>query len=157
MGQYHYVVNIDKKQYLHPHKFFDGLKLMEFGSSGSGTMLGLAILLAMDNGRGGGDLHSDSPIVGSWAGDRIVIAGDYGDAWSDPQDLMAVVKKDGPNLYQEAVDGYEDISEQVLAALLDDQWIAVELRGTEANSPLSYRLPLPYQEQQAAKKNFVQS
>lgn len=40
MGQYHYVVNLDKKQYLRPHRFGDGLKLLEFGSSGQGTMLG---------------------------------------------------------------------------------------------------------------------
>ena len=79
MGQYYYIVNCDKKQYLHPHKFGDGLKLLEFGCSSDGTMTGLAVLLADGNGRGGGDLHSKNPIIGSWAGDRIVIAGDYAD------------------------------------------------------------------------------
>jgi len=79
MGQYYYVVNLDKREYLHPHRMGDGLKLLEFGSSGRGTMLGLAVLLADGNGRGGGDLRSNRPIVGSWAGDRIVIAGDYAD------------------------------------------------------------------------------
>jgi len=39
-------------------------------------MTGLAILLA---DRGSVDLHSDSPIIGSWAGDRVVIAGTYAD------------------------------------------------------------------------------
>lgn len=43
MGQYYYVINVTKKEYLHPHKFFDGLKLLEFGCS--------------SNGRGGGDLN----------------------------------------------------------------------------------------------------
>src|ERR1700687_4252781 len=80
MGQYYCVVNLNKRQYLNPHKFGDGMKLLEFGSSGEGTMCGLAILLASGNNRGGGDLHSDHPIIGSWAGDRIVIAGDYGGA-----------------------------------------------------------------------------
>ncbi len=31
MGQYYYIVNIDKHEYLHPHKFNDGLKLLEAG------------------------------------------------------------------------------------------------------------------------------
>ena len=29
MGQYHYTVNLDKKEYLVPHKLGDGLKLLE--------------------------------------------------------------------------------------------------------------------------------
>lgn len=68
MGQYHYVANLDKREFLHPHKMGDGLKLLEFGASGSGTMLGLALLLAVSNKddstsgpfqgqRGGGDFH----------------------------------------------------------------------------------------------------
>jgi hypothetical protein len=57
VGQYHYVVNLDKREFLHPHRFGDGLKLMEFGCSTEGTLTGLAILLACSNGRGGGDLY----------------------------------------------------------------------------------------------------
>lgn len=116
MGQYFKIVNLDKKQFLHPHKFDDGLKLMEFGRSSDGTMAGLAILLADSNGRGGGDCRSESPWVGTWAGDRIVITGDYADEgkWGDGL------------LYDKTVDDedgtaeYEDISEQVLRALVDD-------------------------------------
>ena len=72
-------MNLDKKEYIHPHRFGDGLKLTEFGPSGDGTMFALAVLLADGNGRGSGDVHSDDPIIGSWAGDRIVVAGDYAD------------------------------------------------------------------------------
>jgi hypothetical protein len=79
MGQYYAVVNLDKKEYIFPHRFCDGLKLLEFGCSASGTMTGLALLLADGNGRGGGDIRSDSTLIGSWAGDRIVITGDYAD------------------------------------------------------------------------------
>ena len=79
MGQYYLIVNIDKRQYLNPHKCGDGLKLLEFASGSCGTLAALAILLADGNGRGGGDLHSDNPVIGSWAGDRIAIAGDYAD------------------------------------------------------------------------------
>lgn len=104
MGQYHYTVNWDRREYLDPHRFGDGLKLMEFGNSSGGTMLGLAVLLASSNqggARGGGDLHPwhGGPgyegrensfivseayeerlmkhVVGRWAGDRISVLGDY--------------------------------------------------------------------------------
>ena len=80
MGQYFLTVNLDKREFLHPHKFGDGLKLLEFGLSGMGTLAGLAILLAAGNNRGGGDLRSAHPLIGSWAGDRIVVTGDYADA-----------------------------------------------------------------------------
>lgn len=115
MGQYYYIVNLDAKQYLRPHAFNDGAKLMEFGQSGKGTMGGLAILLANSNGRGGGDLRSENPIVGSWAGNRIVIAGDYAEL-GDP----AETEKE--NLYHQCSSGkFEDISLKVLEALADDK------------------------------------
>lgn len=105
MGQYHHVVNLDKRQYLHPHKLGDGLKLMEFGASGGGTMMCLAILLADANGRGGGDFHGEDALVGSWAGDRIVIVGDYGDEG---------------NFYGSAAEGTS--SDETLMSILDDQF-----------------------------------
>lgn len=85
MGQYYVVVNLDKRQFLHPHTFDNGLKLMEFGNSAQSTLLGLTVLLASGNGRGGGDFCTDgvppglAELVGSWAGDRIAIVGDYDD------------------------------------------------------------------------------
>jgi len=59
MGQYYYVINPQKKEYLHPHVFGNGLKLMEFGCSSCSTLTGLALLLAdkNTNGRGGGDFY----------------------------------------------------------------------------------------------------
>jgi len=79
MGQYHYVINRTKKQFLHPHRLGDGLKLMEFVGSRDGTISALALLLACSNGRGGGDFRGEDPdgLVGSWAGDSIAIVGDY--------------------------------------------------------------------------------
>lgn len=79
MGQYYHIVNVDKKEYLYSHDLNDGLKLLEFGCSANGIMTALAILLADGNNRGGGDLHVEHPLIGSWAGDRIVVAGDYAD------------------------------------------------------------------------------
>lgn len=87
MGQYYKIVNPAKRQYLNPHKFGCGLKLMEFSNSNHGPQSALMILLAHANGRGGGDLNTDNltddekALIGSWAGDPVIVAGDYDDAW----------------------------------------------------------------------------
>ena len=125
MGQYYKIVNIKKKQYITPHTFGDGAKLMEFSMSASGVLAGLAILLADGNGRGGGDLNSDKPIVGSWAGDNIVITGDYADDGK-------FVKEADRNLYNVAAAEGEDISLKVLEALFDDQYFFSEFRKNRA-------------------------
>ena len=80
MGQYYRVMNVTKKQYMKPHDFGEGAKLMEFSMSNGGIMTALAVLLANSNGRGGGDIRSDDPLIGSWAGDRIVVCGDYAES-----------------------------------------------------------------------------
>ena len=125
MGQYYKIVNIKKKQYISPHTFGDGSKLMEFSMSANGVLAGLAILLADGNGRGGGDLHSENDIVGSWAGDNIVVAGDYADAGK-------FVKEPEQNLYEVASSEGEDISIKVLDALFDDQYFFSEFRKNRA-------------------------
>lgn len=120
MGQYHYVFNLDKKEYLHPHKFGNGLKLMEFACA-AGTMTGLAVLLATSNGRGGGDLRtSNTEIPGRWAGDRIAIVGDY--AEGDDEHAYALARS------QERGGEWVDISYDVRACISDDEFINDTLR-----------------------------
>ena len=134
MGQYYKIVNIKKKQYITPHTFGDGSKLMEFSMSANGVLAGLAILLADGNGRGGGDLHSENDIVGSWAGDNIVVAGDYADAGK-------FVKEPDQTLYELAGSEGEDISIKVLDALCDDRYFFEEFRkggaGWTSNSEVA--------------------
>lgn len=79
MGQYYRIVNPAKRQYLKPSTFGDSLKLQAFGNASYGTMYALALLLASGNGQGGGDLHSNNALIGSWAGDPIYVLGDYSD------------------------------------------------------------------------------
>ncbi len=57
MGQYYGIYNLNKKEYMNPHKFDDGAKLLEFACSQDGILTPLTILLAHGNGRGGGDLN----------------------------------------------------------------------------------------------------
>jgi len=120
MGQYYYITNLDKQEYLHPHKFDDGLKLRELSTSSCGTMTGLAILLAVGNGRGGGDIRSKHPMIGSWAGNRIAIVGDYVEAEEFP-------------VTHEDFDDWKDISEKVLEAMREDEDLAQELGGFKKN------------------------
>lgn len=111
MGQYYLIVNVTKKQIIRPNKFGDGLKLMEFGISGFGAMYALAALLASGNNRGGGDIPSDHPIIGSWAGDSIVITGDYGD-----NGLFGA--SPDQNLYSFASSTFKDISQELREVLI---------------------------------------
>jgi len=76
MGQYHKVYNLDKREYLHAHRLDNGLKLMEQVGHQKSTSTALFLLLANSNGRGGGDAKKN-PLIGRWAGDRILIQGDY--------------------------------------------------------------------------------
>src|SRR5262245_16704085 len=101
MGQHYLIVNLDKKQFLDSHNCGDGLKLLEFACSAGGTLAALAVLLADGNDRGG-DFRGGHPVVGSWAGDRIVVAGDYADEGLFTGD---------PNrsLHRVARDEYEDV------------------------------------------------
>jgi hypothetical protein len=94
---------------------------MEFACSANGTLTALAVLLADGNNRGGGDLRSDHPVVGSWAGDRIVVAGDYADEGKFTGDP-------GRSLYRVAHDEYADISRQALRAMADDPHLAEEMK-----------------------------
>ncbi len=158
MGQYYKAVNLDKKEFMHPHACGDGAKLMEFALSSMSMMSCLAILLADGNGRGGGDLfgvpckacggsslaneckscngdrYEPLPkIVGSWAGDRIVIAGDYADSgkfippeyvpreWDADKDGRITVY----NLAHED-NGWKDVSLEAMTALAMDKFVRKE-------------------------------
>jgi hypothetical protein len=93
MGQYHVVVNLSKKEYLYPRKFNDGVKLMEFGASGCGTMMALGWLLGND-----------------WNGDHVTIVGDYGDQEDHNLDFLASlrIKLGESDLYDVVTASYGD-------------------------------------------------
>lgn len=112
MGQYYVVANPDKREFLHPHRFGSGLKLMEFSGDAQSVMQAVAVLLADGNNRGGGDLRSNDPIIGSWAGDRVVVAGDYAD------DGRFLDEGEEGNLFSFAMAEFEDISDKVIQAIV---------------------------------------
>lgn len=100
MGQYWIPVNLDKKEYLDPHKLGTGLKLWEQVANHPGTGTALLILCAAQPVmRGGGDLSLDTgrekydelaaSIIGRWAGDRIALVGDYAEQSDLPPEYDA--------------------------------------------------------------------
>lgn len=79
MGQYWIPINLDKKEFVDPHKLGCGLKLWEQLANHPGTGAALVLLCAAQREpRGGGDLANDTQnVIGRWAGDRIALVGDY--------------------------------------------------------------------------------
>lgn len=64
MGEYFYQVNLDKGQFIHAHRFGDGLKLGEANN----VLTGLQFLLCTIR---------EGEYIGSWCSDRIAVVGDY--------------------------------------------------------------------------------
>jgi uncharacterized protein (DUF2249 family) len=93
MGQYFYIINLDKKEYLHPHKLGSGLKFYEIISTHVPQTLVYLLRQSTDPGSAG----PIGPNAGRWAGDRITVVGDY----------------DESELFQKASDSYKDISLEI--------------------------------------------
>jgi hypothetical protein len=102
MGQYHKVYNVDKEEMINAHGINNGLKLVEQVGHDLSTSTALFLLLANSNGRGGGDVR-EHELVGSWAGDRVVVQGDY----AEPNDKGFISN----------TDRYRDISNDVFNML----------------------------------------
>jgi hypothetical protein len=79
MGQYHRAACLDTREFIDCHQLGDGLKLAEQIGGVGGVASALVALLAVSNGRGGGDLPDESAekVAGRWGGKRVVIIGDY--------------------------------------------------------------------------------
>lgn len=113
MGQYFIIVNLTKGEYVQSR---GAMKLREIAMDPFMAHV-LFGLLAHGNGRGGGDFvdHED---VGRWEGDRIVIAGDYGDDELYIRDAaealgLEVTEDDlNMNLYNYMVEHGVDVSQQ---------------------------------------------
>ena len=117
MGQYHSIYNRTKKEYIR----IGGAKLWE--QAHSATAAALLLLLSNSNGRGGGDFNlypkdydkltaqekRDKAIIeavsGRWAGDSIVVQGDY----AEETDPGYISKED---------DNYKNVTREVCDALL---------------------------------------
>ena len=100
-AQYWIAVNKTKREWIHPHRFGDGLKFDDFKHTSGGFLTALAYLLAEGKG-----------CKGRWAGDEVAIAGD-----DDPS-----------MLYDEAMDSWKDVSFEVIRLMSDDPTLKAKLK-----------------------------
>lgn len=95
MGQYYLAVNLDKKEFLSPHKYDSGAKLMEHSWFENKLVRTIENLLSLD---------------GKWKGDRIVWAGDYMDEKIFLEGFLSVIGD--RNLYMHAHENFKEIHNQ---------------------------------------------
>ena len=114
MGQYHLLVNVDKREYLDPRSISLGAKQWEHSTHPQFPMVGsiadaMYLLTMTAPARGGGDMPA-TEASGRWAGDRVMVVGDY----TDDSDLPAHYM--GSELYNHARSGYTEIGDEVREA-----------------------------------------
>ena len=108
MGQYHVLVNYDKKEIVEPYGLGLGAKQREQVGAFNGTIADAMYLLVMTSpSAGGGDLPLTG-VSGRWAGDRVMVVGDY------TQDINVPSIPNASQLYGGK---YEDITPMVAIAL----------------------------------------
>ena len=141
MGQYWKAVNLDKREYLDPHKMDSGAKLWEQLAAPSVGQALVILCAAQREARGAGDLDmdinwhgperefpqhdacggpmpSDYPAIamrtiGRWAGNRVAFVGDYAQDSDLPGSPYATSK-----IYECTDNGdWTDVSDDVLAVI----------------------------------------
>ncbi len=81
MGQYFKAVNVSKQEVVCPWCLSGGAKLWEWSANTQGAIF--TLLLRKSDDRGGGDFREATfetdpkALVGRWAGDHVVLVGDY--------------------------------------------------------------------------------
>jgi hypothetical protein len=110
MGQYHKLVNIDKREQVSPYAL--GLGAKQYEQTGcEGSLADAIYLLVMSSpAAGGGDWEHFPSLSGRWVGDRVIILGDY----TRNEDLPSY--PNAGELYYQS-ESWNDISDEVAEAL----------------------------------------
>jgi hypothetical protein len=79
MGQYHLLVNSERKEFVNPRMLDMGMKQMEHCGFLGDLPFIQYLLTTASPGRGFGDfsLNDDREFIGRWCGERVFILGDY--------------------------------------------------------------------------------
>lgn len=148
MGQYHVLVNLSKREFVHPYSLGDLFKLREMANTPAGMGVAMMILLTCSSGRGGGDFPGDS-VVGRWAGDRVALVGDYAEDDDLPAEFEASVifglcrregEEDDDEIILAPASSYADISDlvkPVIEAVCDMKFEPGKTPGVVAKRDLS--------------------
>ena len=88
MGQYHHPVCIEAEEGLNPHGMDSGLKEGEQGFNRPSTPAAIVALVCARGGNMPADC-AQSPLIGRWAGKRVLVQGDYAEdddiqGWKGP-------------------------------------------------------------------------
>ena len=132
MGQYFIIVNVSKKQFIDVGRLGENYKFSGVGRGLHGIVLGRLLTSGGDWTKGFyrryGNPNKDEFYLGVWAGDRIVIAGDYDKPNTNG---IQTSTSDDPtlNLYNKAdLDpSYEDVTKKVIKWLANDEEMAKKL------------------------------
>jgi len=104
VGQYFRLVNLDKKEYVDPWAIGGLGKLWEWCANNQCRVI--PFLLRKSSQGGGGDIHKDYKYAGRWAGDRIVLVGDY-----DESGLFDKVEEEFREISEELAKEFNDFIE----------------------------------------------
>lgn len=101
MGQYFRLLNLDKREYVDPWDVGGVAKLWEWCANNQCRVI--PFLLRQSSEGGGGDIQEDYSLAGHWAGDRVVLVGDY-----DDSKLFDIAEKEFMNISKQLVKEFND-------------------------------------------------
>lgn len=107
MGQYHILVNLDKKEIVSPNGLGLGLKQYEHTACEGSLSDAMYLLVMSSPAQGNGDFPLVEGLSGRWCGDRVVIIGDYTTQDSAPEIPYA------ETIYQIANETYKNITPDI--------------------------------------------
>ena len=83
-NKYRFVLNTDTKQYVDKTKIpVSDVYTDDDGKDWPYTIHPLPVLTCEGNGRGGGDLHKESDLVGAWARNRVTVANEIPEGYTE--------------------------------------------------------------------------
>ncbi len=145
MGQYFKIVNASKEQFVDINELGENNKLGFIGQGLNGIVLGRLLTSSgadWDNDFYDvfGNPNSDKIFMGVWAGDIIIIAGDYDEA--DTNGIKTSdINDSNRNLYDMVESEYENITNEVIKWLANDEQTAEMLaKRAEKDSELLHKL-----------------
>lgn len=108
MGQYHIIANLDKQEVIVPWDLNWGAKQKEHTGFAGSAGDAIYLLTQTSPNRGGGDYDFYEGVSGRWAGDRVVVLGDYTEPEEDK--ALGFDLHSQTSLYRKAFDEFENIS-----------------------------------------------
>lgn len=119
MGQYHLIVNLNKREYIDPITLGGGMKAIEQLLNPSTTPAAMFMLMVCPTPRGGGDLRR-SDVAGRWHGDKVVIVGDYAQDGDFTAGNGVEAGGNESKLFGHAYSEFTDISDEVIEGLIGE-------------------------------------